>query len=155
VRRAVVQDERAIGELVDWRVVMSLRPCAGIDAFVVQLCIDRVGARLSRVERLPGVDEPVVVRATAQCAGAVACREGCRLVEEEQLGELPRLQQFLPLPILEPELARDPAPAVVASPDPARAVVQAPTIPVDEPTLRCGDQLAERGDAILPHVIQG
>jgi hypothetical protein len=26
---------------------------------------------------------------------------------------------------------------------------------VDEPRLRGGDQLAERGDAILPHAIQG
>jgi hypothetical protein len=146
-----VEDECTVGQIVERRIVVSLPARIGVDALVMQLGIDRVGARLSRMQLLPGLDEAVVIGAAAECAGAVTGRERGRLVEEEQLGELAGLKQWPSLPVVELELARDPAPAVVAPPDPAAVVVQTAAIPVDKPALRGGDQLAEWGDAVLAH----
>ena len=76
-------------------------------------------------------------------------RERGRLVEEEELRELAGLEQRPALPAAELEPAGDPALPVVAPPDLALRVVEAAAVPVDEPTRRVGDQLAERCDAVL------
>jgi hypothetical protein len=131
---------------------VPLRACAGLEALVVQLRIDRVRARLSRVQRLPCLDEARVVRAAAERARPVPGCEGGRLVEEEELGELAGLEQLAPVPALELELARDPPSPVVAAPDAPVGVVQAAPVPVDKPTCRGGDQLAQWSDTVLAHV---
>ena len=76
-------------------------------------------------------------------------RERGGFVEEEELRELAGLEQRPALPPAELEPAGDPALPVVAPPNPARIVVQAAAISVDEPTRRVDDQLAERCDAVL------
>src|SRR6185369_10583723 len=95
------------------------------------------------------LQEAVVVLAPAQRARAVAGRERGRLVEEEQLGEAPRLEQRSAVPAAEAQAAGDPAAAVVMAADPAARVVQTAPVAVHEPASRGGDQVAERGDAIL------
>jgi hypothetical protein len=72
VRFAVEHDERAIRQVVERRVVVALPPRLRIDALLVQLRVDRVGARLPRVQRLPRLYEAVVVRAPAESAGPVS-----------------------------------------------------------------------------------
>jgi hypothetical protein len=69
----------------------------------------------------------------------MARRERGRLVQEEQLGEPAGLQEWLAVPAAEPEPARDPSPACIRSADPASVVVQASTVPVDEPPAGFGD----------------
>ena len=155
MRRAVVEHERAVGKPVERRVVVALPARGGIDALEVQMRVDRVGARRSGVQRLPGLDEAVVVRAAAQRAGTVTRRESRRLVEEEKFGESSGLEQRCSLPVLEPQLAGDPAPAVPAPPDPSLVVMEAAAVPVDEPARGCSDQFAERSDAVLAHAVQG
>src|SRR5439155_15208037 len=101
VRRTLDDDERAIGELVDWRVVEQVRARAGIDALRVELRVDRVCADLAGMELAPDRREPVVVLAAAERAGPMSGRQGGRLVEEEELGEAARLQERLAVPALE------------------------------------------------------
>jgi hypothetical protein len=72
----------------------------------------------------------------------VAGREGGRLVQEEELGELPGLHQRLPVPSFELESAGDPAAGGEAAPDLAAVVVQAASVPVDESAGGIRDQLA-------------
>src|SRR4051812_10799 len=102
----------------------------------VQPQVDRVGARLGGDRQ-----EAVVVFAPAERAGPVAGGERGRLVEEEELGELPGLEELGAVPALELEPAGDPATGRLQAPDPPSVVVEAAAVPVDEPTLRRGDQL--------------
>ena len=90
------------------------------DTLGVELRVDRVGSDLARVELAPESAEAVVVLAAAKSAGAVAGREGGRLVEEEELREAAGLQERLAMPALELEAAGDPALAGVAAADAAR-----------------------------------
>jgi hypothetical protein len=53
------------------------------------------------------------------------------------------------MPTFEFEPARDPAFPVVATPDASRFIVKTAAIRVDEAACRIGDELAERGHAIL------
>src|SRR5438034_8408177 len=87
----LAQDERAVGELIEGRIVSELRARAGVDALGVELCVDRVDADLTGPKLTPDRDEAVVVLASAECAGSVTGGERRRLVEEEQLGEPARL----------------------------------------------------------------
>jgi hypothetical protein len=128
--------------------VVALGGAAVGEAFAVQAQIDGVGAALAGVELRPQGAEPVVVGAAAQRARPVAGGEGGRLVEEEQLGEAPRLEQRRAAPVLEAQPARDPAPPGVAAPDAAIGVVQAAAVAVDQPASRVGDELGERSDAV-------
>src|SRR5262245_34379740 len=115
----------------------------------MELGVDRVRPSVSRMELDPDLEEPVVVVAAAERAGAVPGGERGRLVEEEQLGEAAGPEQRAAPPALELEPAGDPALAVVPPADAARLVVQASAIPVDEAARRVGDQLAERRDPVL------
>src|SRR5688572_3594613 len=76
-------------------------------------------------------------------------RERGRLVEEEELRELAGSEQRPALPAAELEPAGDPAPPVVTAPNPARGVVEAAAIAVDEPARRVCNELAERCHAVL------
>ena len=121
----------------------------GGEPLAVELRVDGVGAALPRVELVPDRPQAVVVLAAAERARPVAGRHRRRLVEEEELRELPRLEERPPQPAPELEPAGDPAPGVVAAPDPAGAVVQAAAVPVDEPAGRVCDELAERRYPVL------
>lgn len=92
----------------------------------------------------PDLAEADVVVAPAKGAGAVPGGERRRLVEEEQLGETARLHQRGTVPPFEPQPAGDPAFSVVSAADAPGFVVQAAAVPVDEPSSRIGDQIAER-----------
>ena len=72
-----------------------------------------------------------------------------RLVEEEELREAAGLHQRRAVPAAEAQPAGDPAPAGMVAADAAVRVVQAAAVAVDEPARRRGDQLPQRGDAIL------
>jgi hypothetical protein len=147
---ALVEDERAVGQLVDRSLVVELRPGRGSNALSVQLCIDRVRADLAGVELAPDLGEANVVGATAERARAVPSGERRRLVEEEELGEATGLHERAAPPAAELEPAGDPALAVVAAADPTTLVVEAAAVSVDQPTRRVGDELAERRHPVLP-----
>ena len=69
---AVEQDERAVRELVERRLVVALPSRAGVDALGVELRVDRVGSDLAGMQLAPDRGEAVVVRAAAERARAVA-----------------------------------------------------------------------------------
>ena len=122
---------------------------AGIDAFRVQLRVDRVRAHLAGMQVAPDLAKAHVVLPPAQRAGTMPGGERGRLVEEEELGEAAGLEQRPPQPAAELEPAADPALAVVAPADAARFVMEAAAISVDQATRRVCDQLAERCDPVL------
>src|SRR5204862_6188390 len=96
--RCVVQEqERAVREI-------AVRRGSRAGALLVQTRVDLV-----RAARADEREEPVVVLAAAERARPVACGEGRRLVEKEQPGEAPGLQQRVPAPAAELEPAGDPA----------------------------------------------
>jgi acetyl esterase len=122
---------------------------AGVDTLDVELRIDRVRADRSRMDLPPrGAEAPVVLIA-AKRARTMTRGEGRCLVEEEELREPPRLEQRGAVPATELEPAGDPPPARVPPSDPARIVVKATAIPVDEPSPRVRNQLAERCHPVL------
>ena len=127
-RRVLVQDEGAVGKLAELGLVEPVATGLGIDPLGVEPLVDRVGAPLA-VQAEPERREPVVVRATAERARAMACRERRRLVEEEELGELARLQERRAMPVLEDETTGDPAPNRVAPPDPPGSSCRQPRFP--------------------------
>jgi hypothetical protein len=151
---AFEQDERAVGQPVERCLMVTLRAQSRGDALLVELCVDRVGSGLAPfgmdgVQVAPDRGEAVVILAAAQGAGAMTGCEGCRLVEEEELGEAARLQERRAMPLLELEPACDPALPVVTAPDPSGRVVEAATVSVDEASRGVRDELAERCDPIL------
>jgi hypothetical protein len=147
-RRTVLEREGSVGQLGERGFVEAVPARGRIDALVVELRVDRVRAHRSGMELSPGRAEADVVLAPAQRARPMTGGKGGRLVEEEELGELARLQERAPMPALEREPAGDPALPVEAAPDAARVVVQAAAVAVDEAARRVGDQLAERRDAV-------
>src|SRR5438876_6848081 len=97
----------------------------------------------------PDRTQPPVVLAPAQRACAVAGGERRRVVEEEELGEAPGLEQRSAMPAAEPEPARDPPLPVVAAADASIVVVQAAAVAVDETARGIGNQVAQWCDAVL------
>jgi hypothetical protein len=149
VGRTVIEDERAVGKLVQGSFVVELRLVHGRDALGMELRVDRVGAGFPRVELAPDLAETDIVGATAERARAVSRGERGRLVEEEQLRESAGLEQRPSSPAPELEPAGNPPFAVVAPADPTPLVVEAAAVSVDEAACRVGDELAEWGHAIL------
>src|SRR5579871_5568629 len=149
VRAAPVLDEDAVGRRVEGRRVPAQAARAWIDALLVQRRVHLVGRRRSRVARGPEPAEGLVVLPAAKGTGTVPGGECRRLVEEEELGELPRLHERLAAPALELEPAGDPPLAVVAPANPPVGVVEAAAVAVDEPALRRRDEVAVGGDAVL------
>ena len=86
-RGPLVEDERAVGQSLERRVVEQVCARAGLDALGVKPGVDRVGADLPRMKLAPDLEKPVVVLAAAECARTVPGGERGRLVEEKQLGE--------------------------------------------------------------------
>ena len=115
-----------------------------VDALSVKPRVDGVSAALTRVKLTPELAEPVVVRPAAERARPMPGGEGGRLVEEEELGELSRLEQRAAVPPLELEATGDPATAVPAPADAPVPVVQAAAVAVDGTALGRRDELAER-----------
>jgi hypothetical protein len=144
MRGSASQDERTIGEIVERRVVVTLRARVGIDAFQVKLRVDRVGPAGPRE-----LEETDVILAATERARTVPGGERRDLVEKEELGEPPRLQQRLTVPTAELQLTRDPALAVVTAANLPVAVVETTAVAVDQPARRIRDELAERRDAVL------
>jgi hypothetical protein len=138
-RTVALEDERAIREVVERCLVVSLFPRSGSDTLNVELRVDRVGSSPAGVELRPQRGEAAVVLSATKCARAVARGEGGRLVEQEELREAAWLQQRPTLPAAELELAGDPALAGIAPPDAPGLVVQAAAIPVDEAAPRVRD----------------
>src|SRR6266540_3044712 len=77
-RLAVAYDERAVGQVLEARLVLALRARAGRDALAVELRVDRVGAALTGVQLAPDLAEAVVVLPAAERARAVPGGEGRR-----------------------------------------------------------------------------
>jgi hypothetical protein len=146
-RLLVDQHERAVGQPFQARLVVALG-AAVREPLPVQARVDDVRPGLARVPLGPEVAEAHIVLAPAERAGPVPGGEGGRLVEEEQLGEPPRLEERRAVPAAELQAARDPAPPGVAPADPALVVVETTTIAVDEPAGRIGDELRERRDPV-------
>jgi hypothetical protein len=61
-----LEDERAIGEVVEGCLVVDLRPCGEVRALDVYLLIDRVSSSLAGVKLAPHRSEAVVILAAAQ-----------------------------------------------------------------------------------------
>ena len=91
----MLEHEGAVGQLVERRGVEAALSRLRIDSLSVQLLVHRVGSALARMELRPDRHEAVVVGAAAERARPVAGGEGCRLVEEEELGEAAGLHQRL------------------------------------------------------------
>jgi len=146
-RFTFVQHEDSFGKILRAHIVHTLRTIL-TDSLAMELLVDGVSSRLLRVECAPKLAEPDVVLVTAQRARAVSGRERCRLVQEEQLGELPRLQERQAVPTAELEPAGDPPPAVVAPPDPTLIVVETSAVAVDKAARGVRDQLTARRDPV-------
>ena len=123
---------------------------AWVPALVVEQAVELGGGQGGGAVRgRHQVAEADEVRAAALGARTVACREGERLVEEEQR----RVVLRVPLPDAsapELECARDPGATDVVTPDVpgAGAVVQAAPVARPGPSPRGGDDLAEGVDPI-------
>jgi hypothetical protein len=148
-RIAALEHERAVWEIVVRRLPERVRTRQRVDALLVEMRIDRIGALVPRMTVGPDRAEAVVVLPPAERARAMSGGEGRHLVGEEELGEPSRLHERAAVPAPELEPAGDPALPAVPPSDAARLVVQAAAIPVDETARRVGDQLAERRRAVL------
>ena len=115
----------------------------------MELGVDRIGADPSRMEAAPQLAEVLVVGATTQRARTMTGGERRHLVEKEELREPTGLHEGRAVPAAEFEAARDPAPAGEAPADPALLVVEAPAVPVHQPSALVCDQVSERRDAVL------
>src|SRR3954453_7536452 len=139
----LVHEEGAVGQAADRRLVVALGSRSGREALGGQLEVDRVGADLAWMELAPDLAQTDVVGAAAERAGPMTRREGGRLVEEEELGELARLKLRAPLPAAELEPARDPAARRIDAADAPAVVVQAAAVAVEQAARGIGDQLGE------------
>ena len=144
-RGTAVDDEHAVGEGLERGLMAPLTAGRPVHPLDMEPRVDCVRpALVAWMELAPECDKASVVLVSAERTGTMARGEGGRLVEEEQLGESPRLQKARPSPATKLEPAPDPTPTVEAPPNVAVPVVQAATIAVDEPSRRVGDELAER-----------
>ncbi len=148
MRPAAVQDERAIGQVVQRRIVQP-GTGRGVPTFAVQRGVDRIRAAVIGMQLAPQPAETEVVLAPAERAGAVAGGHSRRFIEKEQLSEPARLQQWSAQPAAELEPAGDPAAAGVVLADAPVTIVQAAAVAIDEAAGRFGDQRSQRRDAVL------
>jgi hypothetical protein len=124
-------------------------PRPGVDPLGVEPQIDLVRTDRVTVVLSPDVTEADVVLTPAERTWAVTRAERGRLVQEEQLRELARLQQRTPVPAAELQPAGDPPSYCPLSPNAPEIVVQTATVPVHEPPGWVRDELAEGRDAVL------
>ena len=146
---AVVQDERAIGELVEGCFVMTLSLRARRDALGVELRVDRVGSDLAWMQVRPDRREADVVLASAQRARTMTGSERGRFVQEEQLGEPPPAASAARGASRGTGAGRRSTACGVPSADTSAVVVEAAAVAVDQASCGIRDHLAERRDAVL------
>jgi hypothetical protein len=142
-----MQHEHSFRKILRRDLVQALRAIL-TNPLTVELLVDGVGSGLPWMERAPKLAEPHVILAAAQRARAVSGSERGRLVEEEQLSELPWLGEGLAVPPAELEPTRDPTLAVEAPTNPALIIVEASAVAVDEAARGMRDQLAARRDPV-------
>ena len=148
-RRIRLHDESPGGEIVELGPMEASIPRPGVDPLGVEPQIDRVRTDRVTVVLSPDVTEADVVLAPAERTWAMTCGERGRLVQEEQLRELARLQQRTPVPAPELQPAGDPPSYRPLSPNAPEIVVQTATVAVHEPPGWVRDELAEGRDAVL------
>jgi len=148
LRHAIVEDERTVRQLGEWLLVQPTLARPRDEPLVVQPQVDRVRARVARVQFAPHGDEAVVVGPPALRARPVAGGERGRLVEEEERRVAPGLDDRVAAPAAELEPARDPAPPHERPAHLSPRVVQAAAVAVDEPARGRRDDLTERRDAV-------
>ena len=73
---------------------MTLLAGLGLESLLVELGVDRIGARLPGMKLAPELAEANVVLAPAERTRAMSGGESRRLVEEEELREPARLKQM-------------------------------------------------------------
>jgi hypothetical protein len=143
-----VDDERAVRELVELGFVETVSTRTCIDAFSVELRVNRICSDLARVKTAPDLDETVVVASAAQSARPMSCGQCRRFIEEEELREPAGPQERSAPPAAKVEPARDPALAVVAAADVTVVVVEAAPVSVHQAAGGVSDQLAAGRHAI-------
>ena len=148
-RLLVAEHDRAVGQPLQPGPVQPAPAARGVPPLGLQRDVDRIRAADRRVQLAPHLQEPVVVGPAAQRARPVAGGQRRRLVEEEQLSELARLQHRTPLPAPELQPAGDPAQHAVGAADPSLRVVHAAAVAVHEAAVGDRDQLAQRGDPVF------
>src|SRR5262245_48575828 len=153
--RAVRQDDedsvRERAELCDVRPRSSVRT----QPVPVELPVDRADENVRAepavaIRPEPSRLEAAKVRVSAFPARAMAGRQRGRLVQEEQL-RVPIGGHDRPVPTAKREDTGDPGAITACDPShhPPAGLVEAPTVPHEHAARRRGDQLAERGDAVL------
>src|SRR4051794_30953473 len=99
--------------------------------------------------RPPRLAEGVEALPTTLCTGAVPCGQGGRFIQEEQLGVMTWLHD-LALATSKLQPADDPALQLPRPLDAALGVVEDAPVAHEGAPFRGGNDLAERGDTILP-----
>jgi hypothetical protein len=154
-RHIRLHDEGSVREVVELSPMEASIPRPGIDPLGVEPQIDRVRTDWITVALFPCVTETDVVLAPAKRTWAMTRGERGRLVQEEQLRELARLQQRAPVPAAELQATRDPPSYRPLSSNTSEIVVQTATVPVHEPPGWVRDELAEGRDAVLEWHVRG
>jgi hypothetical protein len=147
--RIRLHDEGPVREIVELDPMEPSIPCPGVDPLGVELEIDCIRTDGLAVPPSPDVTEVDVVLAPAERTGPVTRGERCRLVQEEQLRELARLQQRTPVPAPEFQPAGDPPSYGPLSSNAPEIVVQTATVAVHEPARGMRDEVAEGRHAVL------
>jgi hypothetical protein len=148
-RLALLQDEGAVRQLGDRRLVKAPLIRSRIETLGVELGVDRVGSDLARMQVAPDREQLVIVLAAALRTGAMAGGERRHLVEEEELGVAARLDERTSPSSAELEPARNPPLDRVAAANATLGVVEAAAIAVDEAAGGIGDQVAKRRNPVL------
>src|SRR5690606_20542637 len=152
IRCALERDERAVRQRLNRSFVCDFGVRARLNPFPVQRPVNLMNARRA-VSGDPESFESLIDCAAALATGEMSCWQSGRRVQNIQLG--PRSRRYhLPLPPFELQLADDPrlcCPA--AAGEAALVVVHHAAIPGERPTLRYGEDRAERIDAVLQRAI--
>ena len=140
-----VEQDCAIGERVDRGHVAALFETAGDGALGMEAGVKRGGGSILTCCRGIGA----IGVAAAERAGAVPCRKGHGLVEEEELG-ISAGRHHLSVPVLVGERADDPGPVLPARrAEAAVGAVQDAAVAHEEPARGVGNDLTGGEDTVL------
>jgi hypothetical protein len=134
-------------------------PTVAVDPFPVQFTIDGIDLRRSDGVRVrPRLAKAQEILPATLRTRPVAGRQGGLFVQEEELGEPARAQEFA-APPLELEPAGDPPPDLPRTDQSAVVVVKDTSVPEEEPPRLGGDDVSERGDTVAErhgtHIVRG